>query len=222
MINNSIITGTKLPELTNPASKMDIAYGKQVIDANGDVITGSINEQHSGNTYLPLPPTTQVVGTSVGFVTNAANNFHAVDCICRSDNFVRSGAIVRIPIIPSTLGNATAADVAAGKTFTSSQGFAVTGTATKTKNSYTISINQNQIHIAFSITYTNTSGNLITTLTDRYQSKTIVKDALLNSWFCINCSSGSVYSNTNLRTVSGSRICVPTLNATNVSFAIAV
>lgn len=46
-----------------------------------------------------------------------------------SDTILRSGATVQVVTPSSNLGDATAADVAAGKTFTSSAGLKVTGTA---------------------------------------------------------------------------------------------
>lgn len=36
------ITGVKLPTLLNPAASTDLVYGKQLINQNGTVVTGSI------------------------------------------------------------------------------------------------------------------------------------------------------------------------------------
>ena len=42
MINSPIIIGgTKLPELTNPGTAADLLAGKQLIDAEGNVLTGT-------------------------------------------------------------------------------------------------------------------------------------------------------------------------------------
>lgn len=40
MLNNPIITGKKLPTLTNPGTAGDLLTGKQLIDQNGNVLTG--------------------------------------------------------------------------------------------------------------------------------------------------------------------------------------
>ena len=43
MINTPIIVGgTKLPELTNPGTAGDLLAGKQLIDTNGNVLTGTL------------------------------------------------------------------------------------------------------------------------------------------------------------------------------------
>lgn len=58
-----------------------------------------------------------------------ANNFIKLSCPNRSGDMVlRSGAPVQILAFPAAFGDATAADVAAGKTFTSSAGLNVSGT----------------------------------------------------------------------------------------------
>ncbi len=135
MINNQIISGTKLPELTNPASKTDIVSGKKVIGADGKVITGTVFEVTKDNIDYTCQPMPQAAGVLNRFVTTGiSNNLFAVEGRSQSSFLARQDALIRVPIVPSTLGNATAADVAAGKTFTSSQGFAVTGTNTAVAN----------------------------------------------------------------------------------------
>lgn len=42
MLNNPIILGTKLPTLTNPGAAGDLLAGKQLIDQNGNVLTGTM------------------------------------------------------------------------------------------------------------------------------------------------------------------------------------
>lgn len=45
MITNPIVSGgIKLPELTNPGAAADLLTGKQLIDANGNVLTGAMPE----------------------------------------------------------------------------------------------------------------------------------------------------------------------------------
>ena len=41
MIANQMIIGTSLPELSNPATALNLAAGKQAIDSNGEIITGT-------------------------------------------------------------------------------------------------------------------------------------------------------------------------------------
>lgn len=41
MIANQMIIGTSLPELSNPATAENLAAGKQAIDSNGEIITGT-------------------------------------------------------------------------------------------------------------------------------------------------------------------------------------
>lgn len=44
MIMNPIISGTSLPELTTPATEGQILTGRQAIDQNGEILTGSMPE----------------------------------------------------------------------------------------------------------------------------------------------------------------------------------
>ncbi len=43
MLNNPIILGTKLPTLANPGAAGDLLSGKQLIDQNGNVLTGTMS-----------------------------------------------------------------------------------------------------------------------------------------------------------------------------------
>lgn len=45
----AIETGTQLPTLTNPGTAADMAQGKQLIDQNGEIVTGTISELNSNN-----------------------------------------------------------------------------------------------------------------------------------------------------------------------------
>lgn len=120
----AIETGTQLPTLTNPGTVVDLALGKQLIDQNGEIVEGAVytvgsGERGSGN-------------GSVSFVSIDANTYEARGTSALNMIF-RSGSIKCITFPKSDFGNATAADVAAGKTFTSKAGVKVTGTSTGPK-----------------------------------------------------------------------------------------
>ena len=45
----AIETGTQLPTLTNPGTAADMAQGKQLIDQNGEIVTGTLRESTAGS-----------------------------------------------------------------------------------------------------------------------------------------------------------------------------
>lgn len=116
----AIETGTQLPTLTNPGTAADMAQGKQLIDQNGEIVTGTLVETSnfvlSGSGYTPI--------------LKDGN----IECVANYSNSNYPGHVARFPIqygfrIPaSDFGNATAADVLFGKTFTSEAGVKVSGT----------------------------------------------------------------------------------------------
>lgn len=89
----------------------------------GEKITGTVHEVPSGYYMNTLTDTiTSSVGEDVVRVRGQVSDTY---------NFLfRKGSYVQIDMLSSKFGDATAADVAAGKTFTSSDGFKVAGTAT--------------------------------------------------------------------------------------------
>jgi hypothetical protein len=121
--------GVELPELTNPASASDMALDKQLIDADGNVVTGTLAE--SGvDTNVMVAPEEIIEGTSDNTVFSyrgvyAKNYIGDADFkgfICRpGTNFVLR------QIQTSMFGNATANQVAEGATFTSADGLLVPG-----------------------------------------------------------------------------------------------
>ena len=92
----------------------DMAQGKQLIDQNGEIVTGTLVETSnfvlSGSGYTPI--------------LKDGN----IECVANYSNSNYPGHVARFPIqygfrIPaSDFGNATAADVLFGKTFTSEAG----------------------------------------------------------------------------------------------------
>lgn len=96
------------------AAASDIASGK-VAYVKGNRVTGTLPE--SSTIAQSLTP--QVSSSYFDFYYTVPN-----------DTIIRSGKQINLYCNSSVLGNATAADVAAGKTFTSTAGLKVAGTAT--------------------------------------------------------------------------------------------
>ena len=152
----AIETGTQLPTLTNPGTAADMAQGKQLIDQNGEIVTGTLVETSnfvlSGSGYTPI--------------LKDGN----IECVANYSNSNYPGHVARFPIqygfrIPaSDFGNATAADVLFGKTFTSEAGVKVTGTASISSN-YGVTVYNNTgfivitLYTPFDGTFDLTSGN---------------------------------------------------------------
>lgn len=119
----AIETGIQLPTLTNPAAATDIAKGKQVINQDGEIVTGnvSVSSGYGGRPYIPIFES-QDGSDYIGFRATG------------SDPSSPGGLLMRSPYTlsmfanASDFGNATAADVTTGKTFTSAAGVKVTGT----------------------------------------------------------------------------------------------
>ena len=53
----AIETGTQLPTLTNPGTAADMAQGKQLIDQNGEIVTGTVNEIFASSNYTVMGDT---------------------------------------------------------------------------------------------------------------------------------------------------------------------
>lgn len=123
------VVGTELPELTNPAAATDLAYDKQLIGADGEIITGTLSEVTEGVKIfgageVTLLSSAGVTEFSVGAVYSPNNiGDNTVGCI------LRPGAVMVPRHVPTSLfGNATADQVAKGATFTSASGLLVEGT----------------------------------------------------------------------------------------------
>ena len=109
-------TGVELPTLDTPGTAEDLASGKQLIDANGNVVTGSVAEYDYQVGWKNRTPT--IDGDSdIKFSINTTVPY-----------LFRKGVYLSSPL--SNFGDATAADVRAGKTFTSAEGLTVVGTNT--------------------------------------------------------------------------------------------
>ena len=114
------------------AAADDIAKGKTAY-VNGIKVTGSIKEVPSIVKYDPVVAETLVVSDSSGSASNPGKDgvyIGLTSQIEESDgkNIVSPGTKLEHVVDPAEFGNATAADVVSGKTFTSAAGLKVTGT----------------------------------------------------------------------------------------------
>lgn len=149
----AIETGTQLPTLTNPGTAADMAQGKQLIDQNGEIVTGTLRESTAGSGYTVIDTTPTLNSTNL-----------QLDYTFEMDRIMRKDSILNMMCPISNFGNATAADVAAGKTFTSEAGVKVTGTASISSN-YGVTVYNNTgfivitLYTPFDGTFDLTSGN---------------------------------------------------------------
>lgn len=123
------IEGTKeeksFPALTNPGTANDLAEGMELIDADGNIVTGTLKEGKPGITG----PKAQYNKSNIG--TSTVNLISCVGTVSE-DVICRAGQEISIGTSASDFGNATAGDVAEGKTFTSVNGLKIIGTKKET------------------------------------------------------------------------------------------
>lgn len=149
----AIETGTQLPTLTNPGTAADMAQGKQLIDQNGEIVTGTLRESTAGSGYTVIDTTPTLNSTNL-----------QLDYTFEMDRIMRKDSILNMMCPISNFGNATAADVAVGKTFTSEAGVKVTGSASISSN-YGVTVYNNTgfivitLYTPFDGTFDLTSGN---------------------------------------------------------------
>lgn len=113
-----ISSGVELPTLNNPGSAADLADGMELIDQNGNVVTGSIQTFDSGEGVLQASgtPSYSSMFGGLGFKKTFDK-----------DQLFREGSFITT-YCDGELGTATAADVVKGKTFTSDSGLLIEGT----------------------------------------------------------------------------------------------
>lgn len=114
----AIETGAALPPLEDPGTADDLAAGKQLIGQDGNVVTGSVTTYGDGEGVF-------MDETELSFAGDTA----ILKRIFKKNVLFRSGSDIRLMHPLGDFGDATAADVAAGKTFTSGAGAKVTGAA---------------------------------------------------------------------------------------------
>lgn len=112
-----------LPTLTNPGSAGDLAQGKQLIDASGNIVTGTLGTV--SNIQVTTDNTSvQHSGTSI-YVTGKRS----------TRAILETGATLRMDVSADKFGNAQRSQVLEGATFTSSNGLNLTGTMKATGGS---------------------------------------------------------------------------------------
>lgn len=114
--------GVELPTLENPGSASDLAQGKQLIGADGNAVTGNLKVV--SNVSMSLSQTASVSEYK-------DNTYHRIRLWSEEKAgrtaYEDCSFLLETPI--SKFGNATAADVRQGKTFTSAAGLLVEGEA---------------------------------------------------------------------------------------------
>lgn len=124
-VNQVIVNGETILDLTNDTvTASDLAKGVTAHDKSGTAITGTVEVGH---------PTTKSSDVSAEFNETpipGGSIYKSLSLTGKStdDVLMRKGTNYTVALESSNLGNATAADVAKGKTFTSTAGLSVTGT----------------------------------------------------------------------------------------------
>ena len=116
-INNADGTKNVLVDLTSDTvTANDLAEGITAHSANGELVTGNLKENnlHSNS-------------TTVGKYITASNNYVKLSGEAKYDTIIRQGTVYSLLAKQSEFGDALASDVAKGKTFTSADGFKITG-----------------------------------------------------------------------------------------------
>ena len=116
-INNADGTKNVLVDLTSDTvTANDLAEGITAHGANGELVTGNLKENKL-NSYA----------TTVDRYVTMSNNYVKLSGESKYDTIIRQGTIYSLLAKQSEFGDASASDVAKGKTFTSADGFKITG-----------------------------------------------------------------------------------------------
>ena len=116
-INNADGTKNVLVDLTSDTvTANDLAEGITAHGANGELVTGNLKENnlHSNS-------------ATVGKYVTMSNNYVKLSGEAKYDTIIRQGTVYSLLAKQSEFGDALASDVAKGKTFTSADGFKITG-----------------------------------------------------------------------------------------------
>lgn len=117
MIVNEAGGGKRLPDLTNPAAASDMATGKQLIDQEGEIVTGTLPVTEASAAFKMQANTPSESGLNVAITMKNTSG----------DRIIRNNCSVTTDIPLSSFGTATAEDVKSGVTFTSADGLKVSG-----------------------------------------------------------------------------------------------
>lgn len=133
MAANKVVYGTLvLMDLTSDTATVDdVAKGKTFHDKTGAQVTGSLTENDalsvvSNSQTVDYYESTTFGGVKLSFIRMTAK---IKPSTANEKTILNGEQTVKIVKIADDFGNATAADVAKGKTFTSKNGLAITGTA---------------------------------------------------------------------------------------------
>ena len=114
--------GIALPTLSNPGSAEDLLYGKQLIDADGKIVNGTMECITPENTSFYLPV------TNIEEYEDAYGKRAMMSIQLPHRLAFEAGSTARMQSNLTNFGDAVASDVTKGKTFTSANGYMVTGT----------------------------------------------------------------------------------------------
>lgn len=115
------------------ATASDIAENKTVY-VNGEKVTGNLPVYGGDTLHIesPIVDDSPTWDTNVSYFGSGEKSGLVAKFTMSADRICRTGYEIKTAIRGSLFGDATAADVAAGKTFTSASGLKLTGTATST------------------------------------------------------------------------------------------
>lgn len=202
--------GTVLPTLTNAGTASDLAQGKELIDASGKVVTGSL-EVAPYETYFPVK--------GMGYDGDKKELYTGFypdrNLILEKD--MSYGNI--IPVDEGWFGTATPADVASGKTFTSGSGVKVSGTAqmgggyaikSGTTTSGTINTGLSNIEQFFMYKESQTGTGLIRL----HYTKSATSRMYASAWSTNNYGTKTITNGTGGVTANGGTITISATQAT--------
>lgn len=110
--------GIQLPTLTNPGSASDLAVGKELLDENGEVVTGTLPISDITTYGTDNPKLVEANGTEYIRTMSAVYKRQIID----------DWGKIYTHTDPTMFGDAETGDVTAGKTFTSARGVKLVGT----------------------------------------------------------------------------------------------